>query len=351
MAKLNLSKFSFSAEEIRDINSLVFDAMMEVPELRSIHTIFTGIRANKEIGFITGGGLVGKKGQGCDPSAHDFQIGTRKVTWKPVPWEVFIKECSKDLDNTAALYCRNTGTNIHDLTNTDYMAIVVQVLTESINNFFMRIVWLGDKDAANVSEGGQITDGVDTEYFDLLDGYFKQLQIAVTSKSELLVSIEANSKASKAAQMALSGDEAIDILEKMYFAAPIAMRASGKMRYLVTQSVADGYTKYLQGKNLESTYKNTVDGLPSLKYQGVDVIPMPIWDEMIQSYQDKGATYYKPHRAVLIEQSNLAIGLPTEEELENVDVWYDKTDRNNYLLAAGEIDAELLNDTRFVYAQ
>ena len=351
MAKLDLTKFSFSAEEVRDINSLVFDNLLEAPELRSIHSIFTGIRANKEIGFITEGGLVGKKGQGCDPEAHDFQIGTRKMVWKPVPWEVFIKECSKDLDTTAALYCRNTGNKIHDLTNTDYMAIVVEVLTKAIKEFFIRITWFGDIDAANVSDGGQITNGIDTEYFDLLDGFFKQLQVAVTSHTSLLVSIEANSKTSKSAQMEISGDDAVAILEKMYFSAPIEMRSSGNMRFLVTQSVADGYTKYLQGKNLESTYKNTVDGLPSLKYQGIDVIPMPLWDKMIQSYFNLGNTYYKPHRAVLIEQANLAIGLPTEQEFEGVDVWYDKTDRNNYMMATDEIDAELLNDARFVYAQ
>ena len=185
----------------------------------------------------------------------------------------------------------------------------------------------------------------------MLDGYFKQLQVAVTAKSELLVTIAQNNQATKKEQMELSGDEANAILEKMYFAAPIPMRSSGKMRFLVTQSVADAYTKYLLGKNLESTYKNTVDGLSALYLQGIEVIPMPIWDEMIQSYQDKGATFYKPHRAVLIEQANLGVGLPTEEELENVDVWYDKTDRNNYMLAAGEIDAKLLNDTRLVYAQ
>ena len=164
-------------------------------------------------------------------------------------------------------------------------------LTE-IKKFFIRILWFGDVDAANVADGGLITNGVDIEYFDLLDGYFKQLQVAVTSKGELLVTIAQNDKASKNAQMELSGEDAYSILEKMYFAAPIAMRSSGKMRFLVTQSVADGYTKYLQGKNLESTYKNTVDGLSALKFQGVDVIPMPIWDEMIQSYQDKGATFY-----------------------------------------------------------
>lgn len=351
MAKLDLSQFSFGVEEVRDINTLVFDALLEAPELGAIHNIFTGIRANKEIGFITEGGLVGKKGQGCDPVPHDFQIGTRKVTWNPVSWEVFIKECAKDLDQTAALYCRNTGTNIHNLENTDYMAIVVEVLSKAVKKFFIRILWFGDVDAANVADGGLITNGVDIEYFDLLDGYFKQLQVAVTSKGELLVTIAQNDKTSKNAQMELSGEDAYSILEKMYFAAPIAMRSSGKMRFLVTQSVADGYTKYLQGKNLESTYKNTVDGLSALKFQGVDVIPMPIWDEMIQSYQDKGATFYKPHRAVLIEQANLGVGLPTEEELENVDVWYDKTKRHNYMLAAGEIDAKLLNDTRFVYAQ
>ena len=422
---VDLSKFTFTAEQIRDINELVFDDILHAPDLSVIHTMYSGIVYDREIGFITGGGLVGKAEQGCDPDSQDWAIGTRKVVWTPKGWEIRIEECASDLNNTMVVYAKNNGIRIDDLTDTDYMAILVIVLTDAIRDFFYRLVWFNDTDAANVSveslpvatvssqtsgsaivgtvyagvastaagavkcalsngtivylsgtaatgnavsgttyytkdtankntvlSGGIITAGVDTGYFTILDGLFKQLQAAVTVDSSLLSTISANSQSTKAAQLsAMDGDAAYALLNDMYFKAPIELRTSGNMQFLVTQSIADAYLQYLMGKGIESTYRNLVDGLSSLSFLGVEVIAMPIWDKMIHSYNDLGATYYKPHRAVLIEKANLAVGTPSEEAYEGVDVWYDKKSRKNFIETKDKLDAKLLNPARLVYAQ
>lgn len=347
---INFSTFAFSAEQIRDINELVFDELLHAPDLDFIHTMFSGIVYDKEIGFIGGSGLVGKAGQGCSPEAQDWNIATRKVVWTPKEWEIFLDECAQDLKNTAAVYALNKGTRVDDLTDTDYMAIVVKVLTEAVKDFMYRLAWFNDVNADNVGNSGILTAGVDKSYFNILDGLWKQIFTAVTAKPALGVTIAANAQTTKAAQMQLSANDAYDILTKMYYAAPIEMRGNGKMRFLVTQSIADAYQQYLTGKGIESTYKNLVDGVQSLSFLGVPVIPMPVWDKNIQSYNDLGATYYKPHRAVLIEKENLGIGSASENAFGEFDIWYDKTSRKNYVLLKDKFDAKLLNGERFVAA-
>lgn len=420
--KIDLSKFTFTAEQIRAINELIIEWVSEAPELNAIHDFWTGIEYDKEVGFITSAGLVGKKKQGCNPETQDWNINTRKVTWKPVAWEVYLDECADDLENTAAVYCKNKGVRMDDLTDTDYMDIVVTVLQTAILEFFYRLIWFNDKDAENVdwetlnkatvseqtagsaivgtvyagveattagavkciaasgivylsataatgnaesgkiyysksaetqtvNVGGLITEDVDTEYFDLLDGLFKQLQAAVAAGEAKHISISANAESTKAEQLAaLTPDAAFKVLDDMYYALPAKVRAAGKIRFLVTQTIADGYERYLQGKNITETYHNLVDGIRALRIHGVDVIPMPIWDSQIQGYFDLGDTFYKPHRAVLAEQTNLAVGIPAEEVLDEVDVWYDKTSRKNYMLAQDKLDTELLDGTRVVLA-
>lgn len=69
---------------------------------------------------------------------------------------------------------------------------------------------------------------------------------------------------------------------------------------------------------------------------------------MNQSYNDLGTTFYKPHRAVLVEQANLAIGTPSEEAFGEFDIFYDKRDRKNYVLLKDKFDAKLLNSGRIV---
>ncbi len=351
-ATINLSNFTFSEEQIRDINELVFDEILHAPDLNAIHTLFSGIMYDREIGFIGSSGLVGKAAQGCDPETQDWNINTRKVKWTPKGWEIYLSECASDLADTAAVYCLNKGTRVDDLTDTDYMAIYVQVLKDAVKDALYRIVWFGDTEAKNVASGGSVTDGVDTGYFTIIDGFWKQLEAAAAADSSLLVSIDANTKGTKDEQLsALDGDAAYAILNDLYFKQPIEQKLAKKAQFLVTQTIADGYTKYLMGKGIESTYSNTVDGVPSLKFLGVPVIPVPIWDAQIQAFNDLGDTYYAPHRAVLIEKANLAVGTPSAEAYGEFDIWYNKNDRKNYVLLKDAIDAKLLNSSRLVFAE
>ena len=357
-SKLDLSKFNFSEEQIRAINELVFEELLATPELNALHSIWTGIEYKREIGFITGHGLVGKKKQGCNPTAHDWNINTRKVVWDPVQWQVIITECADKLDNTAAFYSKHHGVRMDDLTDTDYMEIVKKVLIEAIKEAIFRFIWFNDKDAENANSSGLITEGLDLDYFNLLDGFFKQLQTAVTEDSTRLVTIEANAKTTKEEQLAaMTPEAAYNLLNAMYYKLPITVRANGdsrtkgEVRFMLTQTIVDAYEQYLMGKDLQITYDNLIEGVKSFKFHGVTVIPVPKWDEMIQAYNDLGDTYYKPHRALLIERENLAVGLPTTEAFEDVDIFFDKTTKLNHIETADQLDAKLLNFERFVYAQ
>lgn len=429
----DLAKFAFSAEQIRDINELVYEGIERLPELSAIHQFYRGIIYDKEVGFITGGGLVGKKGQGCDPQTQDWRVSTRKVLWQPKEWEIFLDECADDLKNTMVLYAMNQGTRVDDLTDTDYMAIVVEVLIGAVYKFMYRLIWMSDTDAeevdyndyplaaateqtagsalqgtvylavpkttegavkcalangtiiylsgtaasgnaeadktyyskdtdnpVTVNEGGYITEDVDPEYFDIIDGLFKQLRGLVAEDNTRGVTITANSKTSKADQMGeMTADRAYALLSDMWYKAPIKLRqmkadtnVDNRPKFLVTQSIADAYEQYLIGKGIDRTYVNLVEGVQVLSFLGVPVVPMAIWDEMIQAYNDLGDTYFKPHRALLTTKSVLAVGTPNgEREFGEFDIWYDKTSRKNYILLKDKLDAKIANPDHFIYAE
>ena len=494
----DLANFTFSAEQIRDINELVYEGIERLPELSAIHQFYRGIIYDKEVGFITGGGLVGKKGQGCDPETQDWRVSTRKVLWQPKEWEIFLDECADDLKNTMVLYAMNQGTRVDDLTDTDYMAIVVEVLIGAVYKFMYRLIWMSDTDAEKVdfetlnvaalatltavptaavtqqavgdplddnvylavtestegavkcalangtiiylsgtaatgdaedgktyyskdtenkitpiegtvymgvakgtlgaqkctlsngtivylaadpatgvaqegktyyslsgetlevNGGGYITEDVDPEYFDIIDGLFKQLRGLVAEDNTRGVTITANSQDSKTGQMTyMTPDRAYTLLSDMWYNAPIKLRqmkadtnVENRPKFLVTQSIADAYEQYLIGKGIDRTYVNLVEGVQVLSFLGVPVVPMAIWDEMIQAYNDLGDTYFKPHRALLTTKSVLAVGTPNgEREFGEFDIWYDKTSRKNYILLKDKLDAKIANPDHFIYAE
>lgn len=357
---LDLTKFTFTAEQIRNINELVYEGIMRLPEISAIHQMWGGIVANKEVGFITEGGLVGKKGQGCDPEPQDWNIGTRKLVWEPKEWEIYLKECAQDLKDTMVIYSMRTGTQIDDLTDTDYMNIVVEVLIGAVYKFLYRLIWLNDTDAEEATDHGTYTDGLDLGYFNIINGLFKQLRGYVADDAKRGITIAANSQATKAAQMSgMTPQAAYELLTAMWYKAPMKLRGmkndrnvENRPKFLVTQSIADAYEQYLIGKNLPQTFVNLTEGVQVLSILGVPVVPMPVWDEMIQAYQDLGTTFYNPHRAVLTTKSVLAVGSPTQGKLfGEFDIFYDKKDRGNYILLKDMLDAKIANPDHFIYAE
>ena len=56
---IDFSKFTFTAEQVRAINELTYDAVISAPEISLIHTIYPNIVTENFVGFLSEGGLVG----------------------------------------------------------------------------------------------------------------------------------------------------------------------------------------------------------------------------------------------------------------------------------------------------
>lgn len=353
MALINTSVFNFSAEEIRDINELILEEILQAPELSVLHTIYPGVVTNKYIGFLGEGGIIGLPAQGCDPTPQQWKIEGEQKMWEPKRWEVFLTECWADLENTMAIYAMNKGVDVGDLTNTDYMAVVVDILSKAIKKMIWRFCWFGDKNAGNYNgqPAGIITNGVNTDYFQLIDGFWKQLQAAAPSGSKQRITIEANTKADQDLQYdALTGQMAYDTLSKMHLAAPVVLRSQNDLMFACTQSMVDGYMQYLEGKDIECTYVNLTEGVKALSFRGIPVVAFPIWDEMIQSYENNGIKLNNPHRAVLTAKSNLAIGVAENSVLDEIKVWYEPKEDRCYMRSRDSIDAKVLQEKMFTLA-
>ena len=334
---LDFSKFSFTAEQIRDINELLYDEVMQAPEISLIHTIHPNIVFDKEIGFIGEGGLVGVAGQGCDPTAQDWKIGTRTVKWTPKSWEILIEDCWKDLESTCAVYALKQGVDVSDFSTTDYYAIVVQVLSVAIKKFIVRLAWFSDTDAKNVSANGVIT-----KYFSIIDGFWKQIIAQTTVNAAQRVAIAENTGATYA-QQELSPTSVANYLKALKYKASMVLRSMTDAIVPCTQSVYDAWEQYNQGKEIESLYTKLIDGTETLKAYGMTLMPQPIWDEMIAKYENTGTKLNNPHRAVLTTKDNLNIGVDKESSFEDMRIWYNPDSRKVKTEMMGKADAKLYN--------
>lgn len=421
-AILDFSKFSFSAEEIRAVKELLFDEVIASPEIDMLHTLYPGIVYDKEVGFIGRGGLVGVAGQGCEPTPQEYSIGTRKVKWTPKGWEILIAQCASDLEATAAVYSLKAGVEYDDFTSSDYMNIVLEVLSQSIKEFIIRLVWFSDVDTENIvvesvptaavtvqttgeaivgtvyagvtSEtsgavkcalanktvvylaaaaatgnavegtvyyskdtvnkinlftGGQLTPGVDVDYFTILDGFFKQMAIQVVAKPKQRVIISENAGATYTDQE-LPSDKIQGYLKPLIYGADMVLRGKKEAKIFCTQSFYDSYEQSLAGVALETMYANMVNGQKTLTYKGVPLVPIPLWDSIIAQYYNNGEKLINPHRAVFTIKDVLAVGVDSEKSFGELDVWYNKDTRQVKIEGKGKADAKLLNPALFQIA-
>ncbi|MCL2596266.1 MAG: hypothetical protein FWD66_01100 [Paludibacter sp.] len=359
-AILDFSRFNFSAEQIRAVNELIFDDVLVSPELQQLCTVYPGIVYDKEIGFIGEGGLLGVASQGCNPTPQNWQIATRKIVWEPKAWEILLEQCYNDLESTAAVYSLRTGVDIADFTDTDYMRIIFEVLTRSIKEFIIRLAWFNDIDSENFipadgtdpSGGGNITPGVDVSFFNILDGFWKQIALQVIENPEQLVTITENSGATLALQT-LSPVNIQSYLQKLVYGANILLRDKAGTVIPCTQSFYDAYEKSLAGINLETMYSNLVNGQKTLTFNGIPLIRMPFWDKIIRAYyklgavNDKTAPLYKPHRAIFMHKDYFAFGVDGSDSFDKVETWYNRDKRVVKIEAMGKADAKLINPLIF----
>lgn len=344
-----LTKFAFTVEQLSSVKELVYEGIITSPELSLFTTIFPGIMYDKEIGFVGGGGMLGVAGQGCNPTAQAWSIATRKVTWAPKSWEVYVAQCWTDLEATIAVFSLKSGVSRPDFSESDYMNIVIDFLIQGIKDMMMRLAFFGDTAAKNIADGGTLTAGVSKLHFNWMDGFFKQMVTQYTIDSNQHVTISENAGASYALQ-ALPSTNIQSYLQSLISQAdPELMQMQGNV-IICTRSFYNAYKLSLQGLGIPETYMNLTTGKNELMYDGYPIYPVDTWDSIIRANYDNGTKWVNPHRAIFTNPSVLAIGVDDEGSFRNTEVWYNKDTRQVKFQAMGQMDAKLANPKLFVYA-
>lgn len=343
-----VSNLTFGVDQVRDLNSLFMEAVLENPVLTQYHTFENGIRNDREIGIIPGTlGLLLKAAQGCDPVDQTLSLTATKKKWELKRMGLYLKQCYTDLESSFLIFLRNTGTNVSDLTNTQYFAFLTDFIARELPKEILRIAWFSSKDAANIldSPAGTITTGVDPDYFNVIDGFWYQLAVIYAADSDRKTAIAANAQATYVLQKStFTPLAAYTALNSVVDDAPLVLKSQPDRMLLVTDSVLRQAKRYMQGVNLVFDINNTINGLNLAQWDGVPMMSMPWFDETIQAYEDNGTKYNNPHRIVYTTKSNLRIGLEGQGMFDQINVFYDKKTENNYIRIKDSMDAKIIMD-------
>lgn len=345
MAGIDFRSLTPKNGAVQDLAELIFLELVEDDKLGQLVTFMPGQENGKKLGFVGKAGLLGKKAKGCDPEYAKNLVQASEKTWTLEEWEIAEEICYKELENTIAEHFAANGSDMADLTDSDYMDNVVRpILEQAIRDLMIRFAFFGDTEAE-----GTLKDGVDPEYFNLVDGIFKQLFEGVTAGKTTRVPIEANTKATVAAQYEAMRQPgaATSVLNSLIINTPMKLRRMADRVFIVTQAFADMLNLDIQenNKGSELQWESIFAGIQKTTYQGITLVAVPQFDEIIQEYL-KNATnadaYDKPFRVIYGAKGNFRVGSKSRETVADLKVTFDDVTRKNYIYAADTIGALVL---------
>lgn len=356
---LDFSKITPDNGAVRELSKLLFLNILDADTsaIGQVATVLTGVHKGDKVVGIGEFGAIGKKGGGCKPEYDNALVNTVEKEWKIEQWAVNLGLCYADVKDTLVKYAMRWDKDVADLTSSDYLIDVVEPrLQSAIEKAVVRMMFLGDTAAAHISGsgGGNITAGKDLSLFTTCDGFFKRVEAIAAEKPASRVTIEANAKTTYAEQMngIRTSGVAMKIFDDMIFAASGALIGASDKVIIATRSLADALAKDIRDNNKgsELQWQSIMNGVDVATYDGITVVRMPILDDLIREFNNTGTALVNPHRAILTTKNNLLLGTPSDDIFSDLDVWFDRTDKMNYISGIGWLDTQILDDNLVISA-
>ncbi len=335
-------------ENLRSLRDAIIKEVLEDENIRQVLTI-RKVRNGEPLATIGEMDAVGHAGAGCNPTFEEIGINNALKRWALKAWEIALKICYTNLEETIAEYCLKEGTEIGDLTGTDFMAIYLELLATQMKRMIWRLAWFGDTAAKTITNGGVVTDGTDITLMTANDGLFKRLFAIGTANPSQVTAIAANSAASYAAQTAAIRTQgaATALVDSILLDANSMINLRGDAVLLMNKKLADALTYDVKREYKEiMPWDRVFDGFYVSYYGGVKVASIATWDYMINAYENTGTAWNKPFRVVYTTPQNLRVGCDANDPISDLDIWFNKDERMNKIYATGKLDTLVAEDER-----
>jgi len=337
--KSYVDQFTISNQGIMDLKELLFLTVLQFGSINETLDMMTGVVPGSRLGGIGEMEPVGRPANGCSPQWKASKIATVEKLWELGAYEIAENICYQDLEETLVQFSMKKGTDRADLTGTDFMDIIVEpTLKTAMEKMAWRMLWFGDKNALNVDDDGVITDGVDISLFTVCDGLFKRLFDITAANPAQRITIAANAATTYAAQRSAiwTNGVATSIFDNLIYNSPMRLRQRTGNLLMVTQTLADALAGDIKRNNVgsELQWQSLFGGLVSATvYNDQKILALPLWDDMIRTFEDNGTSWNFPHRAVLANKLDLKAGVNSTSALADLQVWFSQDQQKNFMLA------------------
>lgn len=333
---------TFSGQYVKDIAELVLVDGFNTPELTKYHTVRQNIIAREQIAFANPLYKISKLAANCDNVVQTKTINITEKFWTPVNIHTVFNECYVELEQSFFVYMLNLGKNRADLTNTDAITFIFDILRQGVIHDAQRIAWFGDTAITNVSVGGRLKNSESVTDYNHYNGFWHQLFEIGTANPNLVIAIPENSAVTKIGQQTLAVDRAYNTFQQMWENSDSRMDKEDAM-ILCTRRMFNNYMNTLRNRPNDMGSNIIINGLAVPAFDGVPVYNYDVWDRAILDF-DNGTVFDRPNRALLTTKQNLQLGIDALSSIGDFMAGYDITNDNVVVRGRYKADAKVMID-------
>lgn len=305
---LGTSGLTYNGKETTDI--LIKPAFQD-PDFTKIFRVMTDIQSKQKMYLLNPLSKVTKLYNSCGlDTVTGSQINITQKELEVSPLQIYLNECPDVFSDTVFETLRKSGHDWNNLEGTQLETVITNIVMDAVKRDAWRILFFGD------------TGSVSTDY-NQLDGFWTKIFEGVDTYCVDRVDNIGTS---------LTPGQAITILRNLYEQANNILKQipETQKKFFVTGSIADNLLASYTGNTggIEGLFLNLQNGVPQLKFYGIEVVPMRSWDTYISS--DLGNQF--PHRAVYTTPDNHVIGLEKASDMTTFKFWYSHDDDINKML-------------------
>lgn len=302
---------------------IFYKPTLQAPALSDIFTIDQGIKFQKQYNLVTQLNKILLPYTGC---ARTFNGNRQLITNTTVVVKEFqVSEawCKDDFTqylagryNILAQEWLKTGNKSFDPSGTPISTIIDRILTDALQRDVFRRVSFGAGNSA------------DPDY-NQIDGLWDRL-IDSSGGSNYCV-VRAGSALGTGT---LAPNAALTALEAVYANSNILLKNAPNKVFWVTRSVWDNYYNSLIANGAvtqvtEASFENIQKGLQTLTYKGIPVRSVDLWDSFLAE-SDNPLTNTTRHLILLTVKENHMLGVENGADLNKIEGWYERKDRQFY---------------------
>lgn len=314
-------------EYIRDIENLVQENALGMASAKEVFTIVEDVTTQTEYGYYGAIENVTRKDTGCGMEPLSVDVPVRTGFWNPEPFRIQVSDCYSSLEKTFLQWTKVKGIKKLDISDTDYINFLVELIQGGIYADFNRFAFFGDKNHSLVGSGSGtqvLKTGLNPENYNVLNGLFSQFEKMLTTDPSKRVAIEENAKASYAEQMALAPDRAFKVVSSLLEKAdPLTFAQGAKPILLITHSMVTNLSRYMRNQyRNELTLTKIEGGYETTEFEGVPIVTHRWLDQIIRRDFDNGTKWNNPHRVLLLDKAECQLGIDSENSLKDIEIEY-----------------------------